>query len=104
MEIIGANYVSCETSASSEKISMSAPVKRGTSVKGQIGAVWHLKNVWHMGRGRDVENCNSLFSTLEYIKNARVESPGIEDWSFTGFEPDLLQIVVILGLLNEVDE
>jgi len=57
-----------------------------------------------MSRCRDVKNCHSLLSTLEYIENRRVEASCIEDWGFTGFEPYLVQMIAVPGLLYEIDE
>lgn len=57
-----------------------------------------------MSRRRDVENCYGLLSTSENIENRRVEASCVEDWGFTGLEPYLVQMIVVLGFLYEIAE
>tara|TARA_B100000927_G_C16159593_1_gene346815 strand:- start:93 stop:407 length:315 start_codon:yes stop_codon:yes gene_type:complete len=104
MEAVWSDNVPSQTSASPKVIPVNSPFKGRRAIQGQVGTIWHFKNIGHMSRRRDVKNCYGLLSTLKYVENRRVEASCVEDWGFTRLEPYLVQMIVVPGLLYEIDE
>ena len=104
VKCIVANHVTGQAGDPPESIPIGALSGGGFPVQRDVRAVGHLKDVRHVGGGRNIENGDTGASVFKKVEDAGMKGSGMQDGCLARFEPDLVELVACSAFFDEAQE